>query len=188
MGYIGKSPKAAEIILEGLESIQNNDYDSAGLATIHGTEARLSKFVNNSEANALSKLRSESLLTHSSSHIGIGHTHISRRGNISELKAHPQSDHKNRIFVGHNGSITNSNEILQFIKSRGIVPVTDSNTELLAIMIGIFIDDGHPLKVATRLALEKIAGSWGIIVMDKENPDHLVVSQKGSQLYLCMEN
>ena len=188
MGFIGKSPKAAEIIIEGLESIQNNDYDSAGLATVHGKEARLSKFINNSEANALSKLRSESLLTHSSSYIGIGHTHISRRGTISEQKTHPQSDHKNRIFVAHNGSITNSNELLQFIKSRGIIPTTDSNTELLAIMIGIFIDDGHPLKVATRLALEKIAGSWGIIVMDKENPDHLVVSQKGSQLFLCMEN
>lgn len=188
MGYIGKSPKAAEIIIEGLESIQNNDYDSAGLATIHGKEVRLSKYLNSSESKALPKLRAESLVTHSSSCIGIGHTHISRRGMISELKTHPQSDHKNRIFVAHNGSITNSNELLQFVESRGINPTTDSNTELLAILIGIFIDDGHPLKVATRLALEKTAGSWAIIVMDKENPDQLVVSQKGSQLFLSMEN
>lgn len=184
MGYIGQEPKAMKVILEGLESIQNNEYDAAGVATIHGAEARVTKYINTSDSDALKKIRNEAWQTHDGSCIGIGHTHISRRGMASESKAHPQSDHNNRIFVVHNGIINNSNELLNFIESRGIHPKTESNTELLAILIGIFVEDGHPLKVAVRLALEKTAGTWGIVVIDKQNPEQMVVAQRGSPLYL----
>ncbi|OMJ82701.1 hypothetical protein SteCoe_16523 [Stentor coeruleus] len=184
MGYIGQEPKAMKVILEGLEKIQNEDYDAAGVATIHGTEARITKFINSPNDDSLKRLRKEGLIIHDGSYAGIGHTHISKRGISSESKAHPQSDHNNRIFVVHNGSINNTNELLNFIESRGIKPKTQSNTELLAILIGIFVEDGHPLKVAARLALEKTAGTWGIVALDKQNPDQMIVAQKGSPLYL----
>lgn len=184
MGYIGQEPKAMKVILEGLEKIQNEEYDAAGVATIHGNEARITKFINSPDNDSLKRLRKEALIIHDGSYAGIGHTHISRRGMSSESKAHPQTDHNNRIFVVHNGSINNTNELLNFIESRGIKPKTQSNTELLAILIGIFVEDGHPLKVAARLALEKTAGTWGIVALDKQNPDQMIVAQKGSPLYL----
>jgi glucosamine--fructose-6-phosphate aminotransferase (isomerizing) len=174
MGFIGEEAKAVKVIIEGLEGIQNNDYDSAGIAFMSGSEARLLKHVSTPETPALARLRSELLKSSVSSRVGIGHTHISRRGQVSEAKAHPQTDHKNRVYLVHNGSTTNSNELRQFIESRGIKPTTDSNTELLAILIGIFVDDGHPFQVATRLALEKVNGSWGIVAMDKQNPSNLI--------------
>ena len=184
MGYIGKEPKAIDILLDGLEKIPNNDYTASGLATIHGTEVRITKYANTSELDSLQRLRKETPLIHEGSTIGIGHTHISKSGQKTDTKAHPQCDHNNRIFVVHNGSITNSNELLSFIQSRGIQPKTESNTEIVAIMIGIFVDDGHPLKVATRLALEKVSGTWGLVVMDKLSPDQLIVAQQGSPLFL----
>ena len=188
MGFLGNDTKAVRVVLDGLEDIKNNDYDSAGIAFISGSEDKLMKFVSTPETPALSRLRSELLTQTLSSKVAIGHTHISRRGQISEAKAHPQTDHKNRIYLVHNGSITNSNELLQFVESRGIVPKTNSNTELLAILIGIFVEDGHPFKVATRLALEKVNGSWGIVAMDKMNPENLIVGQKGSALFMTRQN
>ena len=188
MGFLGNDTKAVRVVLDGLEDIKNNDYDSAGIAFMSGSEDKLLKFVSTPETPALSRLRSELLTPTLSSKVAIGHTHISRRGQISEAKAHPQTDHKNRIYLVHNGSITNSNELLQFVESRGITPKTNSNTELLAILVGIFIEDGHPFKVATRLALEKVNGSWGIVAMDKMNPENLIVGQKGSPLFMTRQN
>ena len=188
MGFLGNDSKAVHVVLEGLEGIKNNDYDSAGIAFMSGSEDKLFKFVSTPETPALNRLRSELLTSPPPSTVAIGHTHISRRGQATEAKAHPQTDHKNRIYLVHNGSITNSNELLQFIESRGITPKTDSNTELLAILIGIFLEDGHPFKTATRLALEKVNGSWGIVAMDKLNPDNLIVGQKGSPLFMTRQN
>ena len=184
MGYIGKEPKAITVVLEGLEKIPNHGYGAAGVGTLHGNEAKITKYVNTPEHDSLELLRKETPTTHEGSKVGIGHTHIFKSTQKLDAKAHPQSDHNNRISIVHNGSITNVNELLEFIQSKGITPKTNSNTELLAIMIGIFIDEGHPTKIATRLALEKIAGTWAIIVMDKMNPEYLIVSQKGSNMYL----
>lgn len=183
MGYIGKDAKAINVIIDGLEKIPNNDYDASGVATLHGNEARITKYINTSDSDSLHRIRTE-LFTHEGSTIGIGHTHISKANQKTDAKAHPQCDHNNRIYVVHNGSFTNSKELRTFIENRGIKAKTESNTELLAIMIGIFVDDGHPLKIATRLAMEKIEGTWGLVAMDKMNPDQLIVARKGSKLFL----
>jgi glutamine---fructose-6-phosphate transaminase (isomerizing) len=188
MGYIGREPKAIRVILDGLDQIQNEGYTAAGVATLHETNARITKYANTTEVSSLERLRKEALFTHEGSYIGIGHTHISKSGSKIDSKAHPHSDHNNRIFVAHNGSITNSNELLNFILTKGINPKTDSHTEILAILIGLFLDDGHPLKVATRLALEKTAGTWGLVVIDKLNPDQLIAAQHGSSLYVSIND
>ena len=183
MGFIGKEPKAIKVILDGLEKIPNNDYDASGVATIHGQEARLTKYANSPEIDSLQRLRKEQS-THEGSFVGIGHTHISKTGQRIDSKAHPQCDHNNRIYIVHNGSITNTIELLEFVETKGVQRRSETTTELLAILIGIFVEDGHPLKIATRLALEKTAGTYGIVAVDKLNPDQLVVAQHGSPLFI----
>lgn len=186
MGYIGKDPKAFQVILEGLEQVPSSEYDSAGVVTLHGSEARVSNYMNSSKISALSQLKQDAFHTHSSSSVGLGHLHLSTRKDLSDSLSNPQSDHRNRILIVHEGSITNLPEIQSFIESRQIPVKSSSATELLAILIGIFVEDGHPLKVATRLALEKAAGTSGLVAVDKQNPGQLIVAQKGSSLFMSM--
>ena len=65
---------------------------------------------------------------------------------------------------------------------------TSSTTELKAILFRIFAEDGHSLKIATHLALEKVTGLQGLVSVGKLNPIQLIVAQKGPSLFMSIHN
>jgi glucosamine--fructose-6-phosphate aminotransferase (isomerizing) len=183
IGYIGTEAKAIEVLLHGLEQLQNRGYDSAGVATIHNEEVRVTKYASDDlqTADALKRLKGESR-KHENSYIGIGHTRWATHGGRTDNNAHPHTDHKNRIFLVHNGTISNVTDIRERLRSRGIPVKTETDTELIALMIGTYLDEGHTLKMATTLALQQLTGTWGIAVFNRENPGEILVARKGSPM------
>lgn len=183
IGYIGTEAKAIEVLLHGLEQLQNRGYDSAGVATIHNEEVRVTKYASDElqTADALRKLKEESK-KHENSCIGIGHTRWATHGGRTDNNAHPHTDHKNRIFLVHNGTISNVTEVRETLRTRGIPIKTETDTELIALLIGTYLDEGHTLKMATTLALQQLTGTWGIAVFNRENPGEILVARKGSPM------
>ena len=186
IGYLGHRNIAIEVLIQGLEEMQNRGYDSAGVVTIDGNALHITKYASsaNSNSDSLKRLKSEVLTSHADRRIGIGHTRWATHGGKTDLNAHPHTDHLNRIAVVHNGTITNTNEIYEILKHKNITPKTQTDTELIALMIGLYLDEGHSLKLATRLALEKMNGTWGLAVINKNSPDQIIVARRGSPMLI----
>ena len=186
IGYIGSRDIAVEVLLQGLEEMQNRGYDSAGVVTFKDNALKVTKYASceGSNSNGLEKLSGEAKVTHLGSNLGLGHTRWATHGGKTDLNAHPHTDLQGRVAVVHNGTITNTHEIYEFLHHKKIVPRSQTDTELIALMIGVYLDEGHSLKLATRLALEKMNGTWGLAVISKDFPDQIIVARRGSPMLI----
>ena len=174
VGYIGKQ-NATDVLITGLKRLEYRGYDSAGIATLEGGEARISKAVG--KISELSKVLSSSGHT---GKLGIGHTRWATHGGVTELNAHPH--HAGNIYLVHNGIIENYKELKAELRDHEFYSETDS--EVLAALIDSFYKDGVSLKDATNEALKRVQGTFGIAVFSPKEPDEVVVARLGSPLVI----
>lgn len=119
------------------------------------------------------------------SKLGILHSRFaSTQGPIKESLAHPHSDDKNRVLVFHNGFIANYEDLSkQLIKTHGIQ--TESDSQLIAKLIGVEMDNGSSVKEALKNVVErKLMGTWKLAVLGVEQPDSLYLVKNSGDLIL----
>jgi glucosamine--fructose-6-phosphate aminotransferase (isomerizing) len=174
VGYVG-SQSAAPIIVEGLRKLEYRGYDSAGIAIHDGksieivrTQGKLAK---------LSEALEKRTLPGST---GIGHTRWATHGRPSEVNAHPHS--AGPVAVVHNGIIENHVAIRQELEGQGVKFLSDTDTEILAHLIHRELTPAKSLFEATRAALRRVVGAYGIAVLSRSEPDVIVVARNGSPL------
>lgn len=178
IGYVGKQP-AAPILIEGLKRMEYRGYDSAGIATIEDNSLQVVK-----------KKGRIAILEHSiagfentngnSLHIGIGHTRWATHGPPSEINAHPHTSATGKIALIHNGIIENYNELRKALSDQGHVFQSATDTEVLAHLIEANYKDD--LEEAVIRSLRLVEGTYGIAVINVDQPDRIVVGRKGSPL------
>ena len=191
IAVVGGSAPAVDYILEGLAILQNRGYDSAGMVTVQqGSKAlRVSKFASGiqstSTADALDLLRGASNEHTGDFHIGIGHTRWATHGAKTDVNAHPHLDATGRIAVVHNGVIENSEEVKEHMAREGFPCVSETDTEVIAQLIGyLVVKEKLPVMLAVEKAQKELKGSWGIAVIDRDNPDFLIAAAHGSPLLI----
>ncbi|MHC4416565.1 MAG: glutamine--fructose-6-phosphate transaminase (isomerizing) [Planctomycetota bacterium] len=177
VAYIGH--KAAEpILLEGLKRLEYRGYDSAGLAVIDG---RLCVARTVGRVRVLEeKLQQLGGLTGT---VGIAHTRWATHGEPSERNAHPHRDDERQghgIALIHNGIIENYGVLRQYLEARGHTFTSDTDTEVLAHLIGELYNGD--LEAAVQAALREVTGAYAIAVICEKEPEMLVVARKGSPL------
>jgi len=175
VGYVGHQ-NAVPILVEGLHRLEYRGYDSAGLAVQrkHGIVVHKRKGkVREMEA---------SLPKRFSGVVGVGHTRWATHGEPNDANAHPHTDASGRIAVVHNGIIENAHELRAQLAARGVVFASETDTEVLAQLIGSVETDS--LEDAVRTALRAITGTYGIAVMDARHPQQIVVARNGSAVIL----
>ena len=126
---------------------------------------------------------SESNLLHSQANQGIAHTRWATHGPPTEVNAHPHTDDggsrdAHGIALVHNGIIENHEALRQLLTQRGHVFQGQSDTEVLAHLVGeLYVDD---LETAVRSALHKVEGAFAIAVISVREPGVLVAARQGS--------
>ena len=169
----------AAILIEGLRRLEYRGYDSAGVAIIHddGNMNRLRRAGKVSELNDAIK---ESPV-HGGT--GIAHTRWATHGEPSERNAHPHVSGEN-IAVVHNGIIENHEILRSFLIQEGYQFDSDTDTEVIAHLVNHELKDSDSLIEAVQKTVRQLEGAYGMVVMDKDAPEHLVVARSGSPLVI----
>lgn len=178
VGYIGYRD-AYPILIKGLHRLEYRGYDSAGVALLAGDHKmniyKSKGKVSNLEESAASK--------DISGHIGIAHTRWATHGEPSTLNAHPHVSQNGRLALVHNGIIENYSNLKTFLEGKGFSFKSSTDTEVLVQLIQFIQDEyGKDLEGAVVSALRRVTGAYAIAVVDKENPDKIVVARKSSPL------
>jgi glutamine---fructose-6-phosphate transaminase (isomerizing) len=175
VGYIGRQD-AASILIEGLHRLEYRGYDSAGVAVVRNGALRLYK--SRGKVRDLERVLPENL----KGTPGIAHTRWATHGEPSDRNAHPHTDTANRFAIVHNGIIENSDELRAQLVAKGIEFRSDTDSEVLAHLIAAM--GGNSLDQAVRAALRLVTGTYGLMVLDAERPEALVVARQGSPVIL----
>ena len=178
IGYIG-TKNAREIIINGLKRLEYRGYDSAGIALVNG-ETKIFKcagrvkdledLVNKSDFNGTT---------------GMGHTRWATHGEPNELNAHPQASFKGNFIVVHNGIIENYARIKRHLESRGVIFSSQTDTEVLAnLMEHLYLEGDLTAEQAITMALNRVEGAYGLVIICTREPDRLFAAKKGSPLVI----
>ena len=181
IAYIGKRD-SFEILINGLKILQNRGYDSTGIATIKNKKIILSKYSSRNTSDALKKLEEDSDI-HKNTNIGIGHTRWATHGEKNKINAHPHFDENKRIFIVHNGVIENYSSLKDKLKKSGIKFISETDSEVIAQLIGYYSKNMNILD-AVKKCTNELEGTWGIVVLDRENPKQLIAARKGSPILI----
>jgi glucosamine--fructose-6-phosphate aminotransferase (isomerizing) len=112
--------------------------------------------------------------------LGIGHTRWATHGAPTTPNAHPHTDQSGRIAVIHNGIIENAGVIRKALQQRDHQFRSETDTEVLAHLIGEYYKGD--LEEAVAAALREVEGAYGIAVISADQPDTIVAARKGSPL------
>ena len=178
VGYVG-AQQAAPLLLEGLGRLEHRGYDSAGIAVLgpgKGSRLRVAK-----RAGRVRDLIDQ-LPKRFSGTVGIGHTRWATHGPANDVNAHPHTDTKGDVAVVHNGIIDNAAALRAGLADAGVDLVSDTDTEVLAHLIGRSEADTLEGKVAEALAA--VEGTYGLAVLHAGFPDRIVVARNGSPLII----
>jgi glucosamine--fructose-6-phosphate aminotransferase (isomerizing) len=175
-GYIGEKP-CASLLLEGLRRLEYRGYDSAGMAVLAPTLSIIK--AKGQIAELAKKLKS----TTPTGTIGIAHTRWATHGEPNEQNAHPHTCTHERIAVVHNGIIENYHALREYLKEKGHHFQSDTDSEVLAHLIGHFAKDEPDFFIAVQQALSEVEGAYGIAAI-KEGRDEIIVARNGSPLIL----
>jgi glucosamine--fructose-6-phosphate aminotransferase (isomerizing) len=178
VGYIGSRP-AREIILAGLKRLEYRGYDSAGIALVNG-ETKIFKC-----KGRVKELEEMVNFSNFNGKIGIGHTRWATHGEPNEINAHPQVSYEGNFIVVHNGIIENYSRLKRHLESRGIKFTSQTDTEVLANLIEhLFLEGDLSPEQAITMALNKVEGTYGLVIICKQESDKLFAAKKGSPLVI----
>ena len=178
VGYIGNRD-AYPILLKGLKRLEYRGYDSAGVALLNGETSIYKK------KGKVSELEDHVRGKETKSTIGIGHTRWATHGEPSDLNAHPHQSEKGLFTIIHNGIIENYVVLKKTLMDQGMKFFSETDTEVLANLIEyIYTSQDVSVEAAVGLALQKVEGAYGLVVISREDPNLMIAARKSSPLVI----
>jgi glutamine---fructose-6-phosphate transaminase (isomerizing) len=178
VGYIGHR-EASDVIIKGLKRLEYRGYDSAGIAISNG-ELQISKGkgkVAILETNLLAKPIKGTL--------GIGHTRWATHGEPNDVNAHPHTGNTRKFAIVHNGIIENYDVLKKELQKNGCTFIGETDTEVLAHLIEeVQRVSKADFETSVQIALKQVVGTYGLAIVNHDEPDKLIIARKGSPLLL----
>ncbi|HEX2934296.1 MAG TPA: glutamine--fructose-6-phosphate transaminase (isomerizing) [Bacteroidales bacterium] len=182
VGYIGNK-QAFPIIINGLKRLEYRGYDSAGVSLLNGDVRTYKK---KGKVSDLEAFVTEKDVTGT---IGIGHTRWATHGEPNDINAHPHTSMHGHFTLIHNGIIENYGSLKKKLEQRGYEFKSQTDTEVLVNLIEyIYLKGNVSAEIAVRLALHKVVGAYGLVIICREECDKLIAARKGSPLVIGVGN
>ncbi|WP_320819460.1 glutamine--fructose-6-phosphate transaminase (isomerizing) [Thalassolituus sp.] len=170
-----------QILLEGLRRLEYRGYDSAGVAVINPAQELV-------RVRRMGKVQSLAAAINAEpvpGGTGIAHTRWATHGEPSEANAHPHVS--GDIAVVHNGIIENHEHLRRELQSQGYVFSSQTDTEVIAHLIERELRDAsgeNQLLTAVMAARTLLEGAYGMVVIDRNDPERMIVARSGSPLVI----
>jgi glucosamine--fructose-6-phosphate aminotransferase (isomerizing) len=174
VGILGRSP-VAEQLVDSLKRLEYRGYDSAGIATLEGSELERRR-TEGKLKNLEERLREDPL----AGHIGIGHTRWATHGKPNENNAHPHAT--DRVAVVHNGIIENFHELRADLQKEGAKFASETDSEVVVHLVNSYLLKGLSPQEAVKAALPRLRGAFALAFLFKGHDDLLIGARKGSPL------
>jgi len=179
VGYIGYR-QAYPVVINGLKRLEYRGYDSAGVCIMKDAKPQLYKC-----KGKVSDLEKHIGANDISGTIGMGHTRWATHGVPNDINAHPHVSMNGLFTIIHNGIIENYSLLKSRLEKRSYKFNTETDTEVLANLIEyIYLKGNVNAEIAVRLALTKVVGAYGLVVICSEEPNMLIAARKGSPLVI----
>ncbi len=177
VGYAGGN-QAAPILLDGLSKLEYRGYDSAGVC-VHGSQG-----LQVAKAKGRLQVLSDQIQGGAALQgaVGIGHTRWATHGAPSDINSHPHLSDSGKIAVVHNGIIENEARLRLWLQDRGIFFRSETDTEVVANLIGYYYSKYGDFLAAIRKTVSRIEGSYALGILCQDRPDTVVAVKKDSPL------
>lgn len=167
----------SQILLEGLSRLEYRGYDSAGICTISDGEQHCIK-----TTGKVKNLKEAVKEKGCPGFIGIAHTRWATHGIPSEANAHPHICEN--LALVHNGIIENFASLKEDLLKQGYQFKSQTDTEVLVCLIHSHLKNSSSVFEAFKKALKEVKGSFGLALIDKNDPDTLYAARSGSPLII----
>lgn len=179
VGCVLTNRKAAPILLECISKLEYRGYDSVGISTVDENGIHLKK-----GSGKIKEVDDKIDLGELPGSTGIAHVRWATHGIPSKENSHPHISNEGNISVVHNGIIENFGEIRESLESEGYIFHSQTDTEVIPILIEKYMDKGFNLEDALKKTLKIIKGSYAIGAISKNNPNEIVAARKDSPLII----
>jgi amidophosphoribosyltransferase len=140
----------------GLFALQHRGQESAGIAVAENGRLTAVR-----ELGLVTQVFDEQTLRGLRGELAIGHTRYSTTGSTHWANAQPLVHHgrARTLALGHNGNLTNAEEVREQLEEADVVLASTSDTELIAALIA---NDEAPLEQAVANAMAKLDGAFTV--------------------------
>ncbi|HEV3231807.1 MAG TPA: amidophosphoribosyltransferase, partial [Candidatus Dormibacteraeota bacterium] len=164
-GLYAPGQDVANITYFGLYALQHRGQESAGITVSDGERLHTRKGMGLvaqvfDEPHSLTGLRGD---------LALGHTRYSTTGSAKLLNAQPmQLDHPQigPMAIGHNGNLTNYQQLHDELEEHGVQFETSSDTEVILRLIGQ--TPGPDLRTVLSRSLPRLEGAYSLVILTKD--------------------
>jgi len=149
----------ARVTYFGLFALQHRGQESAGIAV--SDRGRLTAL---RDMGLVAQVFNEQNLSGLQGEVAIGHTRYSTTGSTHWTNAQPIVQHgrARTVTLGHNGNLTNAEELRSELAADGVRLSTTSDTEVIAALIA---NDPAPLEEAVAGAMRRLEGAFTTVAL-----------------------
>lgn len=181
IGYIGEKEKKS-LLLDGLKELEYRGYDSAGISILSKNELFTFK-----TTGKLINLETKCKDFKSSGFgVAIGHTRWATHGKATEANAHPHYGEFSSIV--HNGIIENYQELKKDLEKKGYIFLSQTDTEVVVHLLEDNLKLNNDPMSAFKKTIDKLVGSFAILLITKKAPDKIFYVKNGSPLLIGSNN
>ena len=156
-------PEAANLAYLGLHALQHRGQESAGIVTSDGTQLHAQRAM-----GLVQDAFSESDLAKLPGRMAIGHVRYSTAGGSHLKNAQPFAvDYaRGSLAVGHNGNLTNADDLRAELERQGSIFQSSSDTEVLVHLVA----KSNQVAIEDRIldALARVEGAYSLLFMTED--------------------
>ena len=178
--------KTINYLLNGLKQLQNRGYDSAGICTLD-EEFSLLKYASTKDIDSIKNLELNKFKLKKSS-IGIAHTRWATHGAKTDINSHPHISYDNKVVLVHNGIIENYSNLKLMLESKNIKFKSQTDTEVISNLIAFNYNKLGNFSKAIRESINMMSGTWGLAIMNLDEPNKLYCVRHGSPLLVSQSD
>ena len=151
----------ARVTYFGLFALQHRGQESAGIAVSDRGQLTVLR-----DMGLVAQVFNEQNLSGLQGEVAIGHTRYSTTGSTHWSNAQPIVQHgrARTVTLGHNGNLTNVEQLREELAADGVRLATTSDTETIAALIA---NDPAPLEEAIAGAMRRLEGAFTVVALSE---------------------